>query len=147
MGFGESGGSFGPLWGGIGKLLDWRQQKMQMALEKDRAEAALASTRSEQEFRSLEDPREQAQLRQSMYGRGMGKSSIATQEGARLTDMQARRNAALASQRGLQESGLSLIRKQRKYARRLLPLQIAAPFGEALKGAGQMAAGGGVPGA
>ena len=123
-----------------------RQAKMVSSLDKARAKAAIESTRSEQDFRTLEDPREQAQLRQSMYGRGMGKSSIATQEGARLTDIQARRNAALASQRGLQESGLSLIRKQRKYARRMFPLQVYNQvLGQAAEVGGM--AGGGIPGA
>ena len=110
----------------VGQFLDRRQQKMASALEKQRAHAALASVVREQGFRELEDPREQAQLRQSLYARGMGKSSIAAQDTARLTDIQARRQAALASQRGLAESGLSLIRRQRKFARRTFPLQMAA---------------------
>ena len=112
--------------GALGTALQRRQDKNASAYEKARAKAALADIEREQGFRKLEDPREQAMLRQSMFGRGLGKSSIATQEGARLTDIQARRNAALASQRELARSGLSLIRKQRKFARRIQWLPVLA---------------------
>lgn len=120
-------------------LAQRRQEKMASALEKQRAQAALGSVISEQGFRTLEDPREQAQLRQSLYARGMGKSSIATQDTARLSDIQGRRNAALASQRGLAESGLSLIRKQRKFARRMFPLKMYAQMSQGFEGMAQAA--------
>lgn len=145
--FGELG-TTSPILGIAGGLIDWRQRKMAMALEKQRAQAALDSVEREQGFRALEDPREQAQLRQSMFARGLGKSSVATQEGSRLTDIQARRNAALASQRDLAASGLTLIRRQRRYARRQLPFEIANPFVAQAKQAASMIGGaGGMPAA
>ena len=101
-----------------------RQEKMASGLEKYRAKAALAGIQSEREFRALEDPREQAELRQSLAGRGLSKSSIATQNTARLTDIQARRNAALAMQHESARRGLSLIRKRRKFARRMFPIDL-----------------------
>ena len=103
--------------------------------EKARAQAALDEIESEQGFRQLEDPREQKELKQSLFGRGLGKSSIATQNTARLSDIQARRRASLGRQRDLALRGLDLIRYRRKAARRLLPLQIYGmvenKFGEA----------------
>lgn len=123
-----------------------RYQKAEYSLEKARAQAALDQTNREIGFRQLEDPREQAEMRQSLAARGLGKSSIADQNKGRLTDMQARRMAALGDQRNLQERGLSLIRKQRRLNRRQQWFDIAGSFIKTGEQAGQMAMGGGAGG-
>lgn len=120
-----------------------RYQKAEYGLEKARAHAALDQTNREIGFRQLEDPREQAEMRQSLAARGLGKSSIADQNKGRLTDMQARRMAALGDQRNLQERGLSLIRKQRRLNRRQQWFDIAGMFVKTGEQAGQAAMGAG----
>ena len=99
-------------------------QKRQSSLERAQAAANLMDLDSEIEFRQTEDPREQSLLKQSMFGRGLGKSTINDQARARLTDIQARRMAALQRNREISRQGLSLIRKMRKYRRRMIPLDI-----------------------
>ena len=121
---------------------DRRQAKMASGYEKARAQAALDQTNSEIGFRGLEDPREQAQMRQELAARGLGKSSISDQNRARLTDIQARRMAALGRQKAIEEHGLSLIRKRRKYARRIFPLQLLSQSIEAGKEIASAAPGG-----
>ena len=124
-------------------------KKREFQLERDRAKAALADIRAEQAFRLEEDPREQAAMTQSMFARGMGKSSIREQDTARITGMQARRNAALFRAEGIAAQGLSLIRRRRKYGQRtawaqslddILALAGATGFG------GSQATGGGKSG-
>ena len=112
---------------------DRRQAKMASGYEKARAQAALDQTNDEIGFRGLEDPREQAQMRQELAARGLGRSSIADQNRARLTDIQARRMAALNRQKGIEEHGLSLIKRRRKHARRIFPLQLLSQAVEAGK--------------
>ena len=122
-----------------------RLRRQQYGLEKARAHAALEGTQSDIAFRGTEDPREQAALRQSLAGRGLGKSSIAQQDTARLSDMQARRMAALQSQQGIQERGLSLIRRTRKYQRRMMPFDIFGLVSQQAEQVGSVMAG--MPGA
>lgn len=92
--------------------------------EKARGQAALNQVNRAIESREQENPREQAMLKQSMFARGLGKSTIAAQDTARLTANQARAMAALQEQRGLAERGLSLIRKRRKLGRRMAPFEM-----------------------
>lgn len=108
----------------VGSLLGRRQDKMSSSFDKWRAQAALENADSEIGFRQLEDPREQSLLKQSMFGRGLGKSTINDQAKARLTDIQARRMAALSRQREEARRGLSLIRKRRKFSRRMFPFNM-----------------------
>src|SRR5262245_55025233 len=103
-----------------GRRLARRERSFQRA----QAQAQLADVQSEIGFRQLEDPREQAQLRGSLFGRGLGKSSIATQNTARLTDIQARRMAALQRRQDLAARGIDLIKLRAKAARRLMPFDI-----------------------
>lgn len=127
----------GSLWGRFNPTVR-KLKKMEHNYEKARQYAALAGIKDEQRFRKEEDPRERALLKQSLFGRGLGKSSIYDQDMARLTKAQARQRAALKRQKGIVYGGLSLIRQRRKYERRMLPMQIwgdiqgaassAAPF-------------------
>ena len=93
-------------------------RRAQASYQKNQIRARIADIESQIGFRTLEDPRERAQLNQSMFGRGLGKSTIATQNQARLADIQARRIAVLQRQKALGEQGLSLIRKQARAQRR-----------------------------
>ena len=122
-----------------------RLKRQTSAMEKAQQKAQLADIESEIGFRELEDPREQAQLRQSLFGRGMGKSSIATQNQARLTDIQARRRAVLARQKDLAHRGLSLIKLRARAAKRNYTGDLAEMWGVAMGGysAGKGLGGGG----
>lgn len=101
-----------------------RLRKKQKSFDKAQRHAQIADIESELAFREKEDPREQAQLRQSMAGRGLGKSTINDQAQARLLDLQARRRAASERQRDLAHRGLSLIKLKAKAARRMLPVEL-----------------------
>lgn len=94
-----------------------RYKKAAYKLEKMRARAAIADIRGAIEFRGTEDPREQANLRQGAFARGLGKSTIEQQDRARLTDIQARRMAALRRGEDIAVKGLALIKKRRKAQR------------------------------
>lgn len=113
-------------------------RKKESAMERARAKAQLADIESEIGFRELEDPREQAQMRQSLFARGMGKSSIATQNQARLGDIQARRRAVLARQKDLAHRGLSLIRLRARAARRFMPFDTLDTLTQMAGGAASM---------
>ena len=100
--------------------LDRRRER----LEKAQLAESYRGAQSDREFRQLEDPREQAELKQSLFGRGLGKSSIAQRDTARLSDIQSRRMAALQAREEISRKGLSLFRKQRKFNKRMIPLDI-----------------------
>lgn len=101
-----------------------RMRRDQAAMEKAQANAQIAGIQDEMNFQSQEMPREQAQLRQSMFGRGLGNSTIATQGMTRLTGIQARRQAALSRQMDLANRGLSLIKLKARAARRFMPFTL-----------------------
>ena len=75
--------------------------------------------RENQEFRKTEDPRELAAQKQGMFGRGLGKSTIADQDRERLVGMQTRRNAALGRGLELAEQGYALVRARHRQVRRM----------------------------
>ena len=102
-----------------------RLERKEKSFKKAQAKAQIADIESQLEFNVKEDPREQSQLRQSMFGRGLGKSTINTQGMARLTDIQARRRAALLRNKDLAHRGLSLIKLRARAARRFAPYDIA----------------------
>lgn len=80
----------------IGDIADTGFKKAKSRLERARANQAIADITSQQELRKTEDPREQAYNKQTLFARGLGKSTIADQDTSRLTGQQAARNAALA---------------------------------------------------
>ena len=123
-----------------------RYQHQEFSNEQARAQAALNATRSEIGFRQLEDPREQAQLRQDLAARGLGNSSISAQNTARQQDIQARRMAALRSQEDLGNRGLSLLHKQRRLNRRQQWFDIATMINKTGEQATEGALSGGASG-
>ena len=109
-------------------------------------------------FRELEDPREQAMLKQGMFSRGLGKSSIADQDKGRLDMIQRHRKDSLNRGLIIAEKGLSLIRKRMTYSKRMKWAQsvddllslvggVATVYGAATGSAGIQAAGGAMQGA
>lgn len=94
-----------------------KYRKKAYKYEKARAHAAIDDITRAIEERGTEDPREQAALTQGMFARGLGKSTIATQDLARLSASQARRLAALRQQKDLAVRGLKLIKLRRKAER------------------------------
>lgn len=115
-------------------------EREERKLESLRAHAALAGIREERAFRETEDPREQAMLRASMFGRGLGKSTIAEQEAGRLTGIQARRRAVLARQEEMALQGISILRKRRKAAKRQVYPQLGMAFLADVSSAAEQAA-------
>lgn len=111
-------GFFTNLMGRISKTGRTLRRK-EYNLQKSRMEHSLAEVNEALTSRDTEDPREQAFQRSSMFARGLGKSSINEQEGTRLTGMQSRIRASLGRQRQLAIDGLDLLRKKRKYAKRI----------------------------
>jgi len=118
------------------------------------ARANIESVKEAIAFREVEDPREQAQLNQGLFARGLGKSSIAEQDKSRLSLIQRNRRNQL--DRGLQiaEKGLSLIKKRWTYSHRIQWAQsvddllslvggVATVYGAATGNAGIQAAGAG----
>lgn len=95
----------------IGDLANTGYQKSRRKLERAAANKAIADIRSQKEWRLKEDPREQAHLNQSLWGRGLGKSSIADQDKERLTFMQQNRMAGI-------ERAEALAIKQKRYLKR-----------------------------
>jgi hypothetical protein len=72
-----------------------RMKKAKFRLERAAANKAIQDIASQQKLRLTEDPREQAHNKQTLFARGLGKSTIADQDTARLTGMQEARNQAL----------------------------------------------------
>lgn len=72
-----------------------RYKKAVRSLENKRAASMIYNAQAGIDFREKEDPREQAQLKSSMWGRGLGKSSINDQNAERLTMIQGQRNEKL----------------------------------------------------
>jgi len=95
------------------KRRQYRYQRDQLRHQKANIEEMMKS-------RETEDPREQAFQKQSMFGRGLGKSSIMEQEGKRLTDAQARRNASLSRAHKLTVDGLRLLKKKKQLANAMM---------------------------
>ena len=62
-----------------------RMKKAKFRLERAAANKAIADIGSQQTLRQTEDPREQAHMKQSMFARGLGNSTIRDQDTARLT--------------------------------------------------------------
>lgn len=89
----------------------------QRRLENAQADRAIADVDRQIANRAVEDPREQASLKQGLWGRGLGKSTIADQDTARLTGMQERRNASLADARKVAQYHKEYLKFKQKYDR------------------------------
>lgn len=133
-----------------------RKKEYQQA--KRQAYANIESVKEAQAFRAIEDPREQAHLKQGMWARGLGKSSINDENKTRLDLIQKNRNASLARGLEIAEKGLSLIKKRWTYRQRtqwaqsvddLLSLVggVATVYGAATGSPTMQAAGGAMQGA
>src|SRR6185295_7244551 len=70
---------------------------------------------AQQQFREQEDPREQAQLNQSMFGRGLGKSTIADQDKDRLNMIQTQRNEKLRQAMDYAQEYKRMIRRKHRW--------------------------------
>lgn len=85
------------------------------SLETKRANNMITDIQAQQDFRAKEDPREQAQLNQSMWGRGLGKSTISTQDMDRLTMIQGQRNEKLARAMDYAREYKRMIRRKHRW--------------------------------
>lgn len=118
-----------------------RLARKERGYQKAQAHAQIADIESQLAARAQEDPREQSMLKQSMFGRGLGKSTIATQNMKRLTENQARSRAALQRNLDLAHRGLSLIKLRARAARRFLPYDILDEVGSTAAQGAELAAG------
>lgn len=95
-----------------------KYKKQQRSLERRQAWARIESVQRGIAFREKEDPREQAMLKQSAWGRGLGKSSIYDQDKERLSMVQGHRRAALDTEYDMAIRYRKLIKAKHKYERR-----------------------------
>lgn len=100
----------------IGDLANPKLKKRQWQYQKAQATKAIADVVRAREFRKLEDPREQAHLKQRAFARGLGKSSIEQQDRGRLTLMQDQRNKSLAEAEDVARKYYRYLRKAKKHA-------------------------------
>lgn len=86
-------GIFGSILGLTPKAQKYK--KSMRKLQRNEADNRIAEANRQIAFRTTEDPREQAALKQGMFGRGLGKSTIHDQDKARLDTIQSSRNARM----------------------------------------------------
>lgn len=95
-----------------------RMKKAKFRLERSAANKAIQDIVSQQELRKTEDPREQAHMKQSLFARGLGKSTIAEQDTARLTGQQRARNEALDRALHVASRYKQYVKKRQRYERK-----------------------------
>ena len=95
-----------------------RMKKAKFKLERAAANKAIADIGSQQTLRKTEDPREQAHMTQTMFARGLGKSTIRDQDTARLTGQQEARNAALKRAMHVAVRYKQYLKKRQRYERK-----------------------------
>ena len=105
--------SAGDVWGQGAKA-----RKSKNKLLRAQANARIQAATRAAEFRAQEDPREQAHNKQTLFARGMGKSTIAEQDTARLSMIQSHRNASIASALHLAVRYRQYLDVMREYERR-----------------------------
>lgn len=98
-------------------LADPSYRRARQKYEKKQANRAIADIQAQLAFREREDPREQAHLKQGLWGRGLGKSSIAQQDTDRLTFMQDQRRASINRAFDLARQYKRMIKKKHRYER------------------------------
>lgn len=92
----------------FGAIYGRKLAAMQRGIARHQLDTAELAVDRAQQFREKEDPREQAQLNQGMWARGLGKSSINDQNRERLLSIQSNRNEQLAR-------AMELVHKKRRY--------------------------------
>lgn len=101
-----------------------RNRREAMRMQKARAKYGVEDLQAALETHKEETERERAFLKQSLFGRGMGKSSIATQEMSRQERLALRREAAMRRQLALAERGLALVRSRAKHEKRMEQMEM-----------------------
>ena len=99
-------------------------RKAKFKLERAQANKAIQDIMSQQKLRKTEDPREQAHMKQSLFGRGIGKSTIADQDTARLTGQQKARNDALTRSLHVATRYKQYLKKRQRYERKSVYAQM-----------------------
>lgn len=103
------------LFQSIGDLANSKLRKRKWQYQMAQAKGAIEGTKAQIAFRQREDPREQAHLKQTAWARGLGKSSIADQDKARLDAMQLDRTNALNRQLDVQQKYVRYLKKAKKH--------------------------------
>lgn len=103
----------GNVWGQGAKA---RKSKSKLLMSQ--ANARIQAAERARMFREKEDPREQAHNKQTLFARGMGKSTIAEQDTERLSMIQSHRNASIASALHLAVRYKQYLKVMREYERR-----------------------------
>jgi len=91
--------------------------KKQRRLQNAQAQKQIDDVQRAIDTRATEDPREQASLKQGLWGRGLGKSTIAEQDTQRLSDQQTRRNQSLAQAMDIAHKNKQYLKSKAKYDR------------------------------
>lgn len=101
--------------------------KREYSIQRQRLGSAMNQINRNIAFRQdIEDPRERAMLNQSMYARGLGKSSISDQDKARLGTIQENRLTSLRDQYDILRRTRSLMKRKRRYGRYKLYADVVA---------------------
>ena len=101
--------------------------KREYSIQRQRLGAAMDQLQRGMSFRrDIEDPRERAMLNQGMYARGLGKSSIAEQDKARLGTIQSNRLRGMEDQFDILRRTRSLMKRKRRYGRYKLYADVVA---------------------
>ena len=111
-------------------------RKAARKLERSQANARIEKLTRAINFRATEDPRERAHQNQTLFARGIGKSTIAESDKTRLATIQEMRNADL-------ERDLDLARKYKKYINKKHSYENKAVYAAALDGILSIALGAG----
>lgn len=108
------------LFGSILNLTPKAQKLKKASRKYERRQAGIRIENAQRaiEFRKKEDPREQAMLKQSLFGRGLGKSTIHDQSKERLDMIQRHRREAQESELGQAIRYRKIIKAKAKYERR-----------------------------
>lgn len=115
-------GIFGSILGLTPKAQKYK--KSMRVLERQQADNRINEVARQQDFRTKEDPREQAMLKGEMFGRGLGKSTIFDQDQDRLTTIQGNRNAALTEAAKYAKEYRKMLNFKFAYERRSQYIQI-----------------------
>lgn len=92
-----------------------RYQKNIRDLERQRADQMVNNANRAIQFREAEDPREQSFLKQRTFARGLGKSSIADEDKARLEMIQSHRMGKLREAQSYAYEYKKMIRNKHKF--------------------------------
>ena len=121
-------GVFGTISNSVYKVGPGRKlAKKAHRLQKAKINYAIAQNQRQMDFlEQKEHPRQQAFLKQSMFGRGLGKSTIFDQDKDRLSTIQSNTMQTLAERRHILYRTKAYMKKQRKVERVKLYMDIGA---------------------